>query len=113
MAWGRSLTRRLALSGNLNVASVSDARERFRQWATSLSVGYDLSEGWGTYAEVYGLNRTTPAGPSAITANAGVSRSVGRNIQLDAEVGRGLTRQAADWFVGFGIAVRRPLKLIS
>ena len=30
----------------------------------------------------------------------------GRNVQLDLEVDRGVTSEEADWFIGFGVAVR-------
>jgi hypothetical protein len=39
--------------------------------------------------------------------NSGVTMALGANGQVDVEVGRGVSGQAQDWFVGIGFAVRR------
>jgi hypothetical protein len=109
LTWAAELPRDFSLSGNLNVARLSDDLGRFSQTAVSASLGHDLGAGWGGYWEGYvfaPMERDTGAG---WTVNTGVTRGIGSNMQFDIEAGRGVSAAAPDWFVGFGFAVRKGL----
>jgi hypothetical protein len=108
LTWAAALPRDFDLSGNVNVARLSDLR-RFTQSAVSVSVGHDLAAGWAGYWEAYGFMPMVPGAGAGWTLNTGVTRGIGNNMQFDVEVGRGVTTAAPDWFVGFGFAVRKGL----
>lgn len=105
--WARELPSGFGLSGNYNVASLSDGDERFAQQALSISLGHDLSFlGLGGYLETFGFTPMERGSGSGWTVDGGVSRQIGGDLQFDIEGGRGLTADAPDWFIGFGFAIR-------
>jgi hypothetical protein len=109
LTWATTLPRDVGLSGNINVARPSDPQGRFTQQAVSVSLAHDLLGGWGGYWEAYTFTPMERGLGSGWTLNTGVTRSLGADMQLDVEVGRGVTSAAPDWFVGFGFVVRsRP-----
>lgn len=105
LTWGRDLPAGFGLTGNVNVSSLTEDGTRFHQEAVSVSVGHDLAFGFGGYAEVYGFTKMSAVDGAGVTFNGGVSRVLGRHVQIDVEAGRGLSSLAPDWFVGFGVAV--------
>lgn len=110
LTWARTLGAGFGLAGNLNVAVLSDAAGRFDQQAISVSLDRDLVAGFGGYFEVFGFSRRERHGSRAITVNGGVSRGIGDRVQVDVEGGRGVTRGAPQWFVGFGLALRNIVR---
>ena len=106
--WSTVLPRDFGLSGNVNVSRPTDAVGRFTQTAVSVSLGHDLAGGWGGYWEAFSFSPMERGADVGWTLNSGVTRSVGRDMQIDIEAGRGVTPDALDWFVGFGFAIRRP-----
>jgi hypothetical protein len=106
LTWARTLPLGFGATGNFNLASVSDDAGRFAQRTVSVSIGHDFIGGWGGFAESYAFTPPDRDEPIGVTLDWGVSRSIGRNLQVDLEAGRGLTGPAPDWFVGFGLAVR-------
>jgi hypothetical protein len=106
--WATTLPRDFDLSGNFNVSSPTDALGRFTQSAVSLSLGHELVGGWGGYWEAFSFTPMERGANTGWTLNSGVTRSVGRDMQIDIEAGRGVTADAPDWFFGFGFAIRRP-----
>ena len=100
----RDLPRGFALSGNFNLADVTADGRRAWTREASLSLGRALGGAFGAYWEAYG---TLDGGRCDCTANTGVTMALGANGQLDVEIGRGISGEAQDWFVGIGFAVRR------
>ncbi len=109
LTWAAPLPRDFGLSGNLNVSSLSDELGRFAQQAVSVSLAHDLMGGWGGYWEAYAFTPMERGLGAGWTANTGVTRGIGQNMQFDVELGRGLTAVAPDWFFGVGFAVRSPI----
>ena len=101
--WARELPRGFGLSGNLNAASITVDGVREWERAVTLSLGHELAGSWGAYWEGYGFLAN---GSCDCTINTGVTRAFGPNAQFDVEVGRGVSGDAPDWFVGVGFAVR-------
>jgi hypothetical protein len=106
LTWARELPFGFGLSGNYNVSSLTEAGRRFAQQALSVSLGHDLLAGFGGYIEAFGFSPMSRGTSSGWTIDGGVSRLFGPNVQLDLEAGRGITSEAPDWFIGFGVAVR-------
>ena len=107
LTWADDLPNGFGLSGNFNATSVTGEFGRAWQREFSASLGHDLAEGWGAYWEAYG---TLAPHHCDCTLDTGLSRAIGANRQFDVEVGRGVSGDAQDWFVGIGFAVRRPGK---
>lgn len=105
--WARELPRGFGLSGNYNIASLTDGDQRFTQQALSVSLGHDLAfADLGGYIEVFGFSPIEREAGDGWTLDFGVSRQIGGDFQLDLEGGRGLTQDAPDWFIGFGLSIR-------
>lgn len=102
--WARDLPRGFGLSGNFNLASVTADGDREWERSVSLSLGHGLGGQWAAYWETYGF---VSGDGCACTFNTGVTRALGPHMQIDFEVGRGLTSSAPDWFAGVGFAIRR------
>lgn len=105
-AW--ALSDRISLGGNLGWGYLQDgaAGERFSELAASLSLGYGISDRWGAFLEYFGFYPTGDHGPSANFVDTGLTYGVTGDLQLDARFGYGLNRDADDFFVGVGTAVR-------
>jgi len=106
VTWARGLAKGFDLTGNFNIASVTDEDGRFAQRALTLSLGHDLLAGWGGFIETYAFTPMARGEATGVTLDWGLSHLVGANIQIDIEAGRGLSSAAPDWFFGFGFAVR-------
>jgi hypothetical protein len=104
ITWAHDLMAGFGLSGNVNVASATEAGSRNTERTISVSLDHDFGRRWGAYWESYG---TLAGGSCACTVNTGVTRALGPHMQADVEVGRGVTSAAPDWFVGVGFAIRR------
>ena len=100
----RDLPRGFGLSGNFNAAHVTTELRRTWEREVSVSLGHELGGPFGAYWEAFG---TLTGGGCDCTVNTGVAMAIGGNSQVDVEVGRGVSGQAQDWFVGIGFAVRR------
>jgi hypothetical protein len=106
LTWARDLPAGWAVTGNVNVASVSDEEGRFTQRAISASFGHAIANSWEGFAEVYGFTPMERGQASGVTLDCGVARQIGHDFHFDIAAGRGLTAAAPDWFVGVGFAVR-------
>jgi hypothetical protein len=106
LTWARSMPGDFGLTGNLNVASLTESETRFVQRAVSVSLGRALVAGWGGFLEAYAFSPMERGLGAGATVDGGITRPLGANLQFDVEAGRGVTADAPDWFVGFGFAVR-------
>jgi hypothetical protein len=102
----RSFRGGFSLSANVVLASNSEAGSRFTQQGASASVSHALPRGWSGFVEISTTSAETLNGDRVWIFDTGASRPIGRRVQVDVSVGRGLSDAAADWFVGAGIAMR-------
>jgi hypothetical protein len=110
LTWSRDLARGFGLGGNVIVSSITEAGARFTQTAISASLGHGLGEGWGGFWELYGASSLSRDGGRAWLFDTGITHTLGANAQLDLSVGRGLTEDAPDWFIGVGFSIRGLFK---
>jgi hypothetical protein len=106
LTWATALPSSFDLSGNVNFSRLSDAAGRYTEQAVSASLAHDLRGGWAGYWEVFGFMGSRQDYAPSWTVNTGVTHAVGRNAQIDVEIGRGISPAAPDWFVGAGVALR-------
>lgn len=104
--WQADLPGRFDISGNMNVERLGDDLGRYTESALTVSLGRSYGEDWGAYWEAFGFLPQGRPGKTAWTIDGGVTRTVGGNLQLDVEIGRGVTSSAPDWFLSGGIGIR-------
>ena len=96
-------------STQINGAMNDDAQE-YAEFAQSVTAGWDFATRLGAYAEAFAF---VPYGRSGERVrrtsyvNGGFRFKPARNLQYDVRVGRGLTTASDDFFIGFGVSVRR------
>lgn len=80
-----------------------DASHSYGEWAQSVTIARSLSDRIGSYAEWFGI-----FGDSADEqyANGGLTFAATDDLQFDVRVGKGLTDDAEDLFVGTGVSIR-------
>jgi len=72
----------------------------------SVSLGHPLGGGWNGFWEIYGASALSRDSGRAWLFDTGATHPIGKNLQIDLSVGRGLTNGAPDWFLGAGFAIR-------
>jgi hypothetical protein len=104
-AWSYSLGDVYTLSGNFGIANPADEAGRFTEGSASLSLGAELAERVGCYAEYYVI-LASGGRDEAHNINGGLTYMVTDDLQLDFRVGAGLSDAADDVFAGVGFARR-------
>lgn len=96
------------LGVNVGAGRPTDAGTRFTQLFGSGSLGVELSERVGAFAEVFAFNRTRPGGRNQQFVDGGVTYGLSPDLQLDGRVGVGIANGAGgqDWFYGIGVTRR-------
>ncbi|BCM93169.1 hypothetical protein IAD21_05057 [Abditibacteriota bacterium] len=102
------LTEKVGLAINVGAGRPNEGSGAFNQYFGSASLGFDLCERVGAYAEVYAFNRTERGGSSQKYINGGFTYALKPDVQLDARVGFGLNNDVGgpDYFYGVGLARR-------
>jgi hypothetical protein len=101
-----TLTHRLGLAANFDVARpVADAR-RYTEFSASASLGVDLSSRVGVFAELYGIAPQSGGDEHTRYVDTGITASIAPNVQVDFRGGVGLNGTAHDYFLGAGFTRR-------
>ena len=101
-----TLTNRLGLATNFDVARpVADAR-RYTELAASASFGFELSPRVSAFAEAFGFAPEIAGAKHTSYLDSGVAASLSPNLQIDIRGGVGLNGAGPDYFVGAGLARR-------
>jgi hypothetical protein len=106
LSLARDLPRGFGIGGNVIVSSVTEDGTRFTQTSVTASLAHGFGDKWGGFWELYGANRLSRDGGRAWLFDTGITHTFGENVQIDLSVGRGLTQDAPDWFIGAGFAIR-------
>lgn len=110
-AFGHTLPKGFSLGYNAGVAWTTEpddvgGRSTESRFEYTAALGYDFTERWGGFIEVFGDVGLSDSGGAAHSVDGGVVYLVRENLQLDAAVGVGLTDDAPDWFVTAGVSYR-------
>jgi hypothetical protein len=106
LSLARDLPRGFSIGGNVIVSSVTEDGTRFTQTSVTTSLSHALGHNWNGFWELYGANKLSRDGGRAWLFDTGVTHTFGENLQIDVSMGRGLTHDAPDWFIGAGFAIR-------
>ncbi|MCC6537812.1 MAG: transporter [Bryobacterales bacterium] len=111
LCWAKEVPAGFAVSGNFNFSSVTDSDGRLWNRAVSLSAGHDLAFGLAGYFEWYDLSYDRGQGHGSLV-NGGITRGIGKNAQVDVEVGHTISGNSPGWFASIGFVVRRPIQFL-
>jgi hypothetical protein len=106
LIWSEPLRWGFGASGNLNLWWNPNDAGGSPGDAQSLSIGHSLPAHLTGFWEVYRVAPPSGGAPASWNADAGFSRMLGMNAQVDLEAGHSLLAQTSDWFVGAGFSVR-------
>jgi hypothetical protein len=105
LAFGWQLSERLSLESNANYTYAIEDGTRFSQWATSASLGVDITPQPETFVEWFGTNPVALGARRADYLNTGGAMKFGRLLRLDARIGTN-ARTTRDYFAGLGVSRR-------
>lgn len=101
------LSEKVSIGTNWGIARASAEGEHFGQLFGSVALDYELSNKWGTYAELYAYNRTERGGSAQKYFNGGFTYLVNNDLQFDARIGYGLGNgNGRERHFGFGVSHR-------
>ena len=102
LAMENDVTKKISLS--YNAGAEWDGFSIDPAWIYSLSCGFELSEKWESFVEIFGnaANHTTPEN----SIDAGFGYYISNDVKADASAGVGISKMAANYFVGAGISFR-------
>lgn len=113
LAGAHEISPRVGLGWNAGLAANSalTAGGRARvlsRWMYTAALGFELSEAWGTFVEVFGDFPASDPEPATHSFDAGLTYLLHPRLQLDLAAGAGLEGDAPDWFAGAGVSFRLP-----
>jgi len=113
LSLAHTLSERIGLGYNLGMTWASELDGSGRRVTHSFfnytaAVGFSLSPRWGTFVEVFGDLPVEAPGGAGHALDGGFTFLVRDNLQLDVFAGVGLSREAADELLGFGLSLRLP-----
>lgn len=106
LCWSKSLPKGFDAGGNVVVQLDTAGPGTLVERAVSLSVGHRVFGGLRGFWEVY---RTWPG---AVIADTGLSKVLGKNVEVDVLVGHTVAARTPGWFAGAGFAIRSPWRAL-
>ena len=103
MSLARDLPAGFDLGASVSTAWTRDPQQR-RARAASLAVGHPIFGPWSGYAEVAAAEGDD--GGIDWLFDGGLSRVIGRDAQIDLELGHRLAGDAPAWTLGAGLVIR-------
>lgn len=100
------LTEKLGLASNLNYRFASDGGKQYHQVSGTASLGYELTEKVGVFAETFAFNKEENEGRFGQYIDTGITYAVRENHQIDARVGTAIIGQQPNLFFGLGYSFR-------
>ena len=98
----QELTEISSLSGNFGIEYASDQDNYLVDY--SLSLGLDVAERIGVFAEIFGQTRNALIPENFF--DCGITYLQTNNLQVDFSIGTTLLKSKTEWFAGVGISIR-------
>ena len=102
LAFQNDVTKHFGISYNLGRAW--DGFSTTPSWVYSLSGGFDLSEKWNAFIEMFGNTANDQTAKNNI--DGGIGYYVSNNVKLDVFAGFGISSAADNYFFGIGFSFR-------
>ncbi len=113
VAWDKDLISGFAMGGNFNLGSITTTGGRITQRAASFSLSRGLGAEFGLFGEVYAVSPVAAGNSTLWSGDGGVTRSIGKNAQIDVRFGKQINSAESTWLVGAGFTIREPMRWIS
>ena len=105
--WDVTETAWIAGGTSCNVLVNDDTFVASDTWATSMSLGDQITDRLGYYGEWFAIVPDDPAEKSVLNyINGGLMWLLSDDIQWDVRIGKGLSQGSDDYFVGTGLGIR-------
>jgi hypothetical protein len=104
LSW--QLNETLSLESNANYSYASEDGTRFSQWATSASLGAQITPRLESFVEWYGINPISLGIKRADYLDVGAALGFGSSLRLDTWAGVNTRNSTRDYFVGLGVSRR-------
>jgi hypothetical protein len=95
-----------SLNPNAGVARYEDDGETFAAGLFACTLNYEATETVNPFVDIGYQSSTGRATGASVTLDAGIAIIIGRNIQLDASAGQGVSGDAPRPFVAVGVSLR-------
>jgi hypothetical protein len=105
LALGWQLSERLSLGSNANYSYAIEDGTRFSQWASSASLGAEITPRLESFVEWFGTSPVSLGARRADYLNTGAAMKFGSSLRLDARIGTN-ARTTRDYFAGIGVSRR-------
>lgn len=109
LCWSKSLPRGFDAGVNADFRWNTGGSAMPVERGFSLTAGHDLIGGFRGFWEVYRLSPVPDDERAHYVADTGISRLIGRNMQVDVAVGHTIMAKTPSWLVGVGFTVRCPV----
>jgi outer membrane putative beta-barrel porin/alpha-amylase len=106
LALGWQLSEMWSLQSNANYTYASEEGTRFSQWASSASLGADITSRLETFVEWFGTDPVSLGARRADYLDTGAAMKFGNSLRLDARGGMNARIGLRDYFVGVGVSRR-------
>lgn len=103
LSFARDLPAGFDLGASLGFTWPHDPAERRATRAASVAIGHPVAGSWSCYGEVAAADSEADVD---WLIDGGVSRTIGRDAQIDFEVGHRISGHGPDWVVGGGLVIR-------
>jgi outer membrane putative beta-barrel porin/alpha-amylase len=104
MSLARDLPAGFDLGASVGTTWTRDPHDRRTARAASVAIGHLIAGPWAGFGEIAAADGDD--GTVDWLADAGLSRTIGRDAQIDVELGHRLTGGAPDWTFGAGLVIR-------
>lgn len=112
VAWAHGLPASFSISGNVTGVRDMDDPSSSLLYSSTATLGIPAPAGLAPYVEVYATGAVGSGTRPIWVGDMGVSRGIGRNLQLDVEGGRRISAGMPCWFVGAGFTLRRRVGFV-
>jgi Putative MetA-pathway of phenol degradation len=106
LALGWQLSEVWSLQSNANYTYASEEGSRFSQWASSASLGADITSRLEAFVEWFGTDPVSLGTKRADYLDTGAAMKFGNSLRLDARGGVNARIGLRDYFIGVGVSRR-------
>jgi hypothetical protein len=104
LSLARDLPAGFDLGASVGATWTRDPAERRVVRAASLAIGHPVAGLWSGFGEIAAADGDDASVDWLV--DGGLSRTIGRDAQIDMEIGHGLAGGAPDWMLGAGVVIR-------